>query len=150
MKKMKNIKIAALTRCFSLLLLAQTGLAQGKTELKILDTEQRRMEAMTRRDTAWLHRHLAEDLLYLHSNAMQETKQEHLAAIASGRLVYEKMIRESAQVRRWGRTAVTNGRVRVQGLLNGNAFEVSLAYTAVYRRQKGRWLLLRWQSTRLP
>jgi hypothetical protein len=105
---------------------------------------------MERRDTIRLRQLLADDLFYLHSNAMSEDKSVHISAIAEGRLIYKKMLRERASVRKYGRTALVNGIVFVTGVLNGNPFEVRLAYSAIYRKKSGRWQLLNWQSTRIP
>ncbi len=121
--------------------------AQSKSTQKVLDTEAQRFAAMMRADTLALRPMLAEDLVYVHSNALKENKSEHLAAIASKKLVYEKMDREAANVRFYGKTALVNGIVKVQGKLKGNAFEVRLLYLAVYRKKKGAWVLINWQST---
>ena len=115
----------------------------------VLDTELRRFDAMTRRDTSALRGLLHQDLFYLHSNGIKETKREHLTAIATGRLVYETMQRESATVRRYGKMALVNGKVAVKGKLQGNNFEINLLYSAVYRKYKGQWQLLNWQSTKI-
>ena len=131
------------------LLLPFYGLAQSKTDRLILATEQQRFASMVSRDTVALRPLLADDLLYTHSNALQETKAAHLSAIATGRLVYASMLRETAQVRRYGKMALTNGIVQVTGVVNGTSFDVRLLYTAVYRRVRGQWQLVNWQSTRL-
>lgn len=123
--------------------------AQSKSERLVLDTELRRFDAMMARDTNILKHFLSEDLLYLHSNAMQENKQQHLIAIATGRMVYQKMARESVRVRRYGKTALTNGTLLVSGIVNGNPFDIKLLYTAVYRKQKKTWRMANWQSTRV-
>ena len=115
----------------------------------VLDTELRRFDAMTRRDTSALRGLLHKDLFYLHSNGLKEDKQEHLTAIAIGRLIYETMRRESATVRRYGKIALVNGKVAVKGKVQGNDFEINLLYTAVYRKHKGQWQLVNWQSTKI-
>jgi ketosteroid isomerase-like protein len=125
-------------------------LAQSKTDLEVLATEQARFECMTRADTAALRPMLADDLLYVHSNTLKENKLEHLEAIAAKRLVYREMAREEVRVRRFGRTALTNGTLGVKGELKGAAFDVRLFYTAVYRKKRGVWQLVNWQSTRVP
>ncbi len=141
-------------RGFSLALLFLFGMnglsAQSSQAEKVLTNESMRFAAMTRADTTALKLLLADDLVYVHSNAMVENKSEHLAAIASRKLVYEKMERESASVRFYGKTALVNGTVKVRGILKGNTFELSLLYLAVYRKTHGRWLLVNWQSTRIP
>jgi hypothetical protein len=125
------------------------SMAQSKAEQKVLDTENARFEAMTRSDTVALRPFLHEELFYTHSNAMTETKQQHLAAIAAGKLRYEQMQRGDVTARLYGRKmAITNGAVRVKGILEGKPFEINLLYTAVYRLHKRHWQLLRWQSTR--
>ncbi len=123
--------------------------AQSKSDRQVLDTEQRRFEAMVARDTVVLKRLLHEDLVYSHSNAMQENKQQHLAAIASGRVVYAKMTRETVRLRHYGKTALTNGTLHVSGNITGNPFDIKLLYTAVYHKQKNIWRLVNWQSTRV-
>lgn len=116
----------------------------------VLDTETRRFGLMTKADTFALAPLLAAELFYIHSNGLTETKAQHLSAIAAGRLVYRNMEREEVAVRFYGKkTALTNGIVKVSGILNGNAFELRLRYTALYRRQKGLWRLVNWQSTRI-
>ena len=131
-------------------LLPFTGLAQSKTDRQILAVEQQRFGMMVRHDTVALRSLLADDLVYMHSNALVENKSAHLSAIGTGRLVYESMLRETAQVRRYGRVALSNGVVRVKGIITGTPFELRLAYTAVYRRRHGHWQLVNWQSTKLP
>ena len=134
---------------YFLLLLPVSGLAQSKTDLQVLATEQQRFDLMVKRDTVALRPMLHDELLYIHSNALQETKSAHLTAISTGRLAYASMVRETADVRHYGKTALTNGVVRVKGVINGTPFEVRLLYTAIYRKQHGRWLLLNWQSTKI-
>jgi ketosteroid isomerase-like protein len=124
--------------------------AQSKTEESVLAVELQRFQAMTQRDTSALRNMLADDLCYIHSNALVENKAQHLAAIAKGSLVYQNMQREQVQTRLYKKIALTNGIVLVKGLLNGTAFDLKLRYTATYRKKKGRWLLANWQSTRIP
>jgi hypothetical protein len=134
--------------CF-LMLFAFTKLcAQSKSTQKVLENEIHRFAAMTRADTNLLRPFLADELVYIHSNALKENKQEHLTAIASKQLVYEKMEREAASVRFYGRTALVNGTIKVRGILNSTAFEVRLLYLAVYRKKHGVWQLVHWQSTK--
>jgi len=136
---------------FFILFAAQApAFAQSSSDRAVLDAEQHRFEAMTRRDTLALRAMLAEDLVYIHSNALTERKQDHLRAISSGKLVYESMVREKVDVRRFGKIALTNGAIKVKGILNGTAFDIHLTYTAVYHKKHGRWQLLNWQSTRIP
>ena len=133
-----------------LLFLLNTLQAQSKNAQIVLDQESRRFEAMTKADTIQLGPMLADELVYVHSNALVESKKDHLSAISARKLVYEKMTREEASVRFYGKTALINGKLKVKGILNGNAFEVRLLYVTVYRKKRGMWQLVHWQSTRIP
>lgn len=132
-----------------ILLTAFAGLnAQTPKMQKVLAAELRRFEAMAKADTAALRPMLADDLVYVHSNALKENKLEHLSAISTKKLVYQKMDRQEAGVRIYGKTALVNGLVNVRGVLNGNPFEVRLLYLAAYRKKRGAWVLIHWQSTK--
>lgn len=123
---------------------AQTPLIQ-----KVLDQESSRFEAMIKADTSALRPMLAEDLIYVHSNGMKESKTDHLNAIAARKLVYQKMERQEANVRFYGKMTLVNGKLKAMGLINNNVFDIQLAYLAVYHKKKGVWQLVSWQSTRL-
>lgn len=132
----------------TLLLLHHFLFSFSQTDNKILAAEHLRFEAMTKRDTGALKEMLHEDLVYIHSNALTETKSTHISAIAQGTLVYQKMSREKVVVRQYGKIAITNGTLKVQGILKGAPFELNLLYTAVYKKRKNQWQLLNWQSTK--
>lgn len=125
-------------------------LAQETTKQKVLETELLRFQAMTQKDTQTLRNMLDTDLIYLHSNGHEESKQEHLKAIAAGTIIYQTMNRAPApKVRVYGKMALVTGKVRVAGQFNENPFSILLLYSATYRRKKGNWRLLNWQSTRI-
>lgn len=122
--------------------------AQSPQLQTVLDQETYRFVAMMKADTSALRPMLSDDLVYVHSNGLTESKAEHLASISSGKLVYQKMQREAANVRFYGKTALVNGTLKVSGLLNGTAFELQLLYLAAYRKKRGHWQLVHWQSTK--
>lgn len=125
-------------------------LAQTAAEKKVVDSEALRFSLMTQRDTANLKNFLADDLLYVHSNGLTETKEEHLRAIGSGKITYLSMERmPGLRVRIYGKWAITNGDVKANGTVNGAPFDIRLKYTAVYKKKKNYWQLLSWQSARL-
>jgi len=134
---------------FCFIFLFYTLDAQSSKVSTVLAAELNRFEAMTRADTAALKSMLADDLWYVHSNGLTETKKVHLNAIASRKVVYEKMDRESVNVRTYGKTALVNGKLAVRGKLNGNPFELRLFYSAVYRKKHRFWQLVNWQSTKV-
>jgi hypothetical protein len=123
--------------------------AQSKADRRVLAAEDLRFALMTQKNTQKLADKLHPDLVYVHSNALVETKQQHLDAINAGKLVYKSMTPENRTLLRYGKTALTNGIIHVQGIINGKDFDVRLNYIALYRRKGHNWQLLNWQSTRL-
>lgn len=118
-------------------------------QMTVEQQELQRFEAQMHRDTAALKILLADDLVYIHSNAYTENKTQHLHAIASGDIQYLSMERQEAKRRTYGKTAIINGIIHVKGVFKTNPFDVNLRYTAVYRKKHKIWQLCNWQSTRM-
>jgi ketosteroid isomerase-like protein len=135
---------------WAVMITASQATAQSQRKEQILASELTRFRMMTERDTARLRDYLSEDLIYVHSNTMKENREEHISAISTGRIIYQRMDRKQAGVRLYGRTAIVNGEIQVTGLLNNTPFDVFMLYTAVYRKNKGNWQLINWQTTRRP
>jgi ketosteroid isomerase-like protein len=142
---------------FLLLLVLPAGMlsAQSKTRqisktIQILVTEEARIKAMIDKDSVALLQYLSPDLVYIHSNTLVESRQEHIHAITSGKIIYQIMDRSQNNVRFYGKIAINTGNIHVKGIISGNPFDVNMLYTAVYQKKKKRWLLLSWQTTRKP
>ena len=109
-----------------------------------------RFEAQVKRDTSTLQKLLADDLVYIHSNALTESKSHFIETVATGRIVYDSLVPAEVHHRIYGQTAVGNGKLRVQVRMNGQTLRVDLLFTTVHVRQAGVWRLVSWQSTRVP
>ncbi len=130
--------------------LASKATAQVDFVAPALHAEQSRFEAMVAADTAALRKLLHPDLLYIHSNGLEESAEDLVSSVAAGKIVYASF--EPQQPPRlyvFGRTALVDGLVRVRGKYQGEAFAVDLRYTSVYRKVEGSWLLIRWQSLKV-
>lgn len=117
---------------------------------EVLQTQQRRFNAMVRNDLAELEGILAEDLSYTHTTGVSETKPAFLATLRSGALRYEQIEPDSVRVRVYGSTAVVTGRARMRVRSPAQTLAFAIRFTEVYVRGEGRWRLAAWQSTRLP
>ncbi len=147
---MKNIPAFRFRHFFSvlaLLLWANAGFAQKNATLR--SDHQARFEAMVQADTAVLTAYLDPRLRYIHSNGLVENLKTHVQTVSSRKIVYERF-EEAIEPEWfvWGKTALVQGRVGVGGLYEGTPFQVSLWYTAVYRKKAGKWRLVSWQSTK--
>lgn len=116
----------------------------------ISSSEDARFQAQVQRDTLALKNLLSDDLIYIHSNALTETKTDFMNSVKTGHITYQSMQTEAQRsIRSYGKTGISNGIVHATGLLNGAPFDIRLRYTAVYNKQKGKWRLVSWQSTRI-
>ena len=128
---------------------ATTLNAQSKS---VLSAEATRFAAQSARDTASLRSFLHEDLLYIHSNGLEESRSDFLENVASGKIEYRIMeiVPNSQRVVRTGRNSrLVQGIVRVAGTYEDKPFDIRLRYTSVYQRRKRQWQLLTWQSLKL-
>jgi ketosteroid isomerase-like protein len=118
------------------------------TEQAIMHLEQDRVDAVVKGDLAALERIFADDLLYTHSNARQETKQQFLESVKSGNIKYEAMKHSDLKVQLFGDTAVMRGKSDIKGVANGQSFAFPIRFITVYVKMNGRWQMTVWQSTR--
>ena len=115
-----------------------------------MEAENARFAAMIATDTTALRDMLHPDLLYIHSNGLEESADDLVASVAAGDIVYQSFEPQQApRVLTFGKTALVDGLVRVSGRYRGDAFAVDLRYTSVYRKVDGRWVLIRWQSLKV-
>jgi ketosteroid isomerase-like protein len=117
-------------------------------EQELMHLEQQRIDAVTRGDLPALERIFADDLLYTHSNARQETKQQFLESVKSGNIKYEAMKHSDLKVQLFGDTAVLRGKSDIKGIANGQSFAFPIRFITVYVKRNGRWQMTVWQSTR--
>lgn len=109
-----------------------------------------RFQAMLHNDAEALAPMLADDLVYVHSTAAMETKQQFLENLRTGAMRYHVFEPSETVVRMYGSVAVVTGRVKGKVTMAGNDLDVDIRYTSVYRLNNGRWQLVSWQSTRVP
>jgi hypothetical protein len=122
----------------------------GQTPEQIVERlERQRFEAQVKKDTVFLEKIFADDLVYIHSGGKKEDKTSYLQSIKNGKSVYDKIDVEEVSVRLYGKdkVAVVNGRITIRNL---NAAPTPLRYLVVYNqnRKKG-WQLNSWQSLKL-
>jgi hypothetical protein len=110
--------------------------------------ELQRFEFMVKGDTTLLERLLAEDLTYVHSTGVVDTKASFLQSLSSGKLRYLALTPSEVAVRLVGTAAaVVTGRADVKVVANGKEISFPARFTSVYAKHHGRWLLAAWQST---
>ncbi len=136
---------------FVVLLLVISKFAQGQNncDLNVFKSEDERFQLMVKADTLSLKKVLSDDLIYIHSNALVESKMEHISNIGSGNIQYKNIQIEQASYKKFKKLVLTTGVIQVTGVFKKADFQVKLRYTAVYTKQNGLWKLLRWQSVKI-
>lgn len=134
----------SLLLCFCIILLN----LQVKGQSFNLDAK--RFELLKDRDTFSLKQILHDSLTYIHSNGLEESKKNIIQSMTSGKIVYQKFkfINRSLIFRNQEKLAF-KGIVLVDGLYEGQSFQIKLAFTSFYKRYKKRFQLFYWQSTKL-
>lgn len=130
-------------------LLSLGALAQGPADA-VRQLEKRRFEAQQTKDANALREILADDLVYTHSNGLQDGKASFIESITSGRQVYQSTEISGDTVRFYGSDlAIVTGQMKTTAVVNGQTNNLRLRYTDVYARRNGRWQMVAWQSARL-
>ena len=116
----------------------------------IIDLDKKRMDATGQKDVATLNELLADDLIYTHSSARQDTKQSLIAAMESGQTVYTAVVPSEVKAQDCGNAVVLTGIARISVVSNGKPNSFGVRFTDVYANRSGKWQMVVWQSTRLP
>lgn len=117
----------------------------------ILEQEDARFQAQMKKELEQLDKMISEDLLFIHSNAFEEGKEAFLENVASGNITYSRMEAEPGrEILYRKKTALVRGILQVAGSYEGGSFDIRVRYTAIYQKRKKDWLLLNWQSTKIP
>jgi ketosteroid isomerase-like protein len=106
---------------------------------------------MITRDSIKLDRLLANDLIYIHSNGIIDSKTTFIRNIMTGRLEYLDIELHQADIRTHSQTAWIHGAARVK-VRNGKdtpVVELIIRYLNVYKKDEGSWKLVAWQSAKL-
>ena len=122
--------------------------AQNPIVNEIQKLENQRFKAQIEKDSLTLKRILADDLIYTHSSAIVESKQEYINSIMKNRWDYREIVVEKNQVRVYKNTAIVNGIAKITIAQNDKLIEIRMSYTDVYIKRK-QWQMVSWQSTRI-
>lgn len=117
----------------------------------VLAAEDARFAAMIAGDAEALRRQLADDLEYVHSTGVVESREQLIASITSGRTRYAAVSRlERQAVMLAPDSAFVRGTGRFEVFAGKTPLDLKLRYLAVYGREEGTWRLRSWQSPRQP
>lgn len=120
-------------------------------EQEIRNAESKLYEAMIANDGPALAALASDDLVYVHSTSVAETKAEWLAGVARGHYDYKTIESRSVTIKTYGDVAVIHGIVNMSVATGGKPDELlHLQFVLVWVRESGRWRLMLRQTTRIP
>ncbi len=120
------------------------------TTAAIAQAEKALYRAMIAQDFEQLEASLADDLSYIHSTGVLESKRGYLAGVASGLYDYERIESHDVVTSDHGDIAVQTGTVEMSVGARGQPKEfLRLMFTLLWTQRTGRWQLSRRQATRV-
>jgi len=125
--------------------------SEDVTVQQILEAERDLYRAMIAQDFAAMERILSPDLVYVHSTAVAETKQEYLQGVAKGLYEYEDITTRGTHVRVRGDIALVDG---ICDMKVGKGRQpkdlIHLLFVLVWVRDGAAWRLEHRHATRIP
>jgi ketosteroid isomerase-like protein len=118
------------------------------TRVKVCEAERQR--AMIAADAAALDDVFADDMIYVHSNGLEQTKSGLLGMLAKRELRYLKFDVKEATYRAYGDVVVCHGVQVISLSSSGTPFESHSRFTVVYATIGGKPRVVSYQSTLLP
>jgi len=115
-----------------------------------LKAEQDRYAAQMKGDAAAMQRLIGDDLVYIHSSTVQDTKASFIESIRSGNVKYRTMKRGDVKVRTYGCIAIVSGGANFGVTVKGEDRTLNLLFHAVYAKRAAGIQFVSWQATKLP
>ncbi len=117
---------------------------------EVLAIERQRFAALVRKDLAFLHRVLGDDLIYTHASGTVDTKASFIESIASGRVDYREATPERLEARLFGDVAALTGMARLRVQVKDQPVAIYIRFLDVYVNRPSGWQMVAWQATKLP
>ena len=125
-----------------------TGPADSAAEVERLEGERR--TAMLEKDIAALQRLLHDDLVYVHSSGVRDSKESYIAGVASGVWDYRRVETSDQALKVHGSSVLVFGRLSMSIVSRGVPKEVASSTLAVWIGDGQAWRLVALHSAAFP
>lgn len=112
--------------------------------------EAKRCQAILNCDYKTLESMIGEDLCYVHSSAVQESKKQYLEKLASGHYIYHGLDAIGREFRVLGDVVLVNGDLRITVEVTGIKKVVMSRYLQVWAKRAPGWQMVSWSSVPIP
>ena len=128
----------------------KTGDCSGTiTSAEALQAEEARYAAQMAGDVAAMKRLFGDDLVYIHSSTLEDTKASFIESISTGAVKYRSMTRGDVTVRTYGCIAIVSGRSKFEVTARGQDLSLELLFHAVWAKRAAGVQFVSWQATRV-
>jgi ketosteroid isomerase-like protein len=117
---------------------------------EIARLEEERYAAMLAKDVKTLERLLDDELVYMHSSGVADTKESYLRGLREGVWDYQRIQRSEQTVKVSGDLALVFNRLAISIRIRGAQKELDNRALAVWLRRGGTWRLVALQSGAVP
>ena len=138
---MKLIFIAIFVSISSLVVAQDTVQLKKVTELF--------NNALLEKDTNLIKQLVLEQISYGHSNGWLQTKQDLITDFATGKIEYKKIEEGEKSFTKTNQAIAVRNISKVEGVVNGYVFSMSLQVLQVWKKVKKNWVLLARQSVKV-
>ena len=116
--------------------------------IEISESENKRYGALINADKELLEDLIHDNLIYIHSNGVKESKHEFISNIISKKYRYLNMKRANEEVRTIGDFGILTGIGFFETMLNGKFLEVRVRFHSIWVRNGNGWKFYSWQATK--
>ncbi len=113
-----------------------------------LAAEKARFAAQMSGDGAAMNKLFGDDLVYIHSSTVQDTKKSFIESITSGNVKYRAMHQGEATVRTYGCVAIVSGAAKFEVTVKGENRTLDLLYHAIWAKRAAGVQFISWQATK--
>lgn len=115
-----------------------------------LAAEDARYAAQTGDDFDALQKLVGDDLVYIHSSALVDTKASYIDTQKAGSVKYRVMRRSDVKVRTYGCVAIITGLGNFDVTVKGQDLAVEIRFHSIWAKRERGLEFISWEATRTP
>ncbi|HVY07297.1 MAG TPA: nuclear transport factor 2 family protein [Burkholderiales bacterium] len=112
--------------------------------------EDARYAAQMGDDYGALQKLIGNDLVYIHSSAVVDTKASYIDSLKSGTVKYRVMRRSDVTVRTYGCIAIISGLGNFDVTVKGQDLAVEIRFHSIWAKRDNGLEFISWEATRTP